>query len=94
MTTEVVMNTRERLLERLDAMSPERREAWEQVFLKELDEQAASDELLDNLTPEEVEDLKAKLQEGIDSLDRGEGTQWNLEELLAEAHRRYEAKHS
>lgn len=48
------------------------------------------------LSPEEraakLERLRSDIQVGIDQLDRGESTPWNLEEFLAEAHRGFDAE--
>ena len=48
------------------------------------------------LTPDQraakLDRLRKDIQIGIDQLNRGEGTPWNVEEFLAEAHRRYDAE--
>jgi len=51
-------------------------------------------DILDDLSDSERAELRRKLQEGIDSLERGEGTEWDVDQIKAEGRRRLAQKRS
>jgi hypothetical protein len=83
------MTTTDRLRQRLGDMPTEQRHAWEERFLRDLDAHATQADPLDSLTPEQTAHLRALLDEGLDALDRGEGTPWNAAAFIEQMHERH-----
>lgn len=81
------------ILETIDRLPPDQRQQLYSsiderrglVWIPEYQHQPQAEE-----TPEEVERIRALLDEGLAELDRGEGTEWNLDEFLAEADQRHQ----
>lgn len=86
------MTTSEQLQDRLSQLPPDERRAWETYFIQKLDEQAKGNAILDNLTPEQTKRLRAKIQEGMDSLESGDARPWDKEEFLEEVRQRRAAR--
>ena len=85
------MTATERLQQRLNAMPAEEREAWAAYALQQIEQQRDQADPWDDLTPEEFERVKARIQEGINAAEHGDVSDWNLEEFLAEATKHHQS---